>query len=79
MSGILFLALTSSYSRILEYTDDFEKHYLVIQVFDMIDLVVFLVFLTEIGLKWTDNFWGYWEDPWNIFDIVVTFLVSNYS
>jgi hypothetical protein len=59
----------------VEYTDDFQLHTEAIHVFDMIDLVVFLVFVTEIGLKWTDSFWGYWQDPWNIFDFIVTFLV----
>ena len=39
------------------------------------DLFALVVFITEIILKWLDNFWDYWKDSWNILDFTVTILV----
>ena len=44
---------------------------------DFIDSFSVIVFITEIVLKWIDNFRGFWKNPWNIFDFVVTVVVSS--
>ena len=43
-------------------------------IFDYCSLVIFVV---EIVLKWLDHFQNFWKNNWNIFDFLVTFLVSN--
>ncbi len=44
---------------------------------DFIDSFSVIVFITEIVLKWIDNFRRFWKNPWNIFDFVVTVVVSS--
>ncbi len=44
---------------------------------NFIDSFSVVVFITEIVLKWIDNFRGFWKNPWNIFDFVVTVVVSS--
>ncbi|XP_064390889.1 cation channel sperm-associated protein 2-like [Halichondria panicea] len=39
---------------------------------NFIDSFSVIVFTAEIVLKWMDNFRGFWKNPWNIFDFVVT-------
>ena len=41
-----------------------------------IDMLTVIVFSVEIILKWLDNFTDFWRDPWNVFDLLVTVLVS---
>lgn len=41
-----------------------------------IDAFTVVVFSTEIVLKWMDNFKVFWKDYWNVFDLLVTVLVS---
>ncbi len=43
---------------------------------NFIDSFSVIVFTAEIVLKWMDNFRGFWKNPWNIFDFVVTVVVS---
>ena len=44
---------------------------------DFIDAFTVVVFSVEIVLKWIDNFSAFWKDPWNVFDLLVTVLVSG--
>ena len=41
-----------------------------------IDAFTVVIFSLEIFLKWLDNFRTFWKDNWNIFDFLVTLLVS---
>ena len=43
-----------------------------------IDAFTVVVFSTEIVLKWMDNFKAFWKDYWNVFDLLVTVLVSEW-
>ena len=43
---------------------------------DFIDSFSVIVFATEIVLKWIDNFRNFWKNPWNVFDFIVTGVVS---
>ena len=43
---------------------------------NFIDAFTVIVFSLEILLKWTDDFTGFWRDVWNVFDLIVTVLVS---
>ena len=45
---------------------------------NFIDAFTVIVFSLEILLKWTDNFSAFWRDSWNVFDLIVTVLVSLY-
>ena len=46
---------------------------LTLQIFDYCTLTIFVL---EIVLKWIDGFWTFWNNGWNIFDFVVTVMVS---
>ncbi len=46
-------------------------------ILDFIDSFSVIVFTTEIILKWINSFRGFWKNPWNIFDFVVTIIVSS--
>lgn len=43
----------------------------------MFDLFSLYMFMLEILLKWIDNFWDFWTSGWNIFDFLVTVVVSS--
>jgi cation channel sperm-associated protein 2 len=43
----------------------------------ILDLFALVVFILEMMLRWIDNFWNYWKDPWNILDFVVTLMVLH--
>lgn len=45
---------------------------------DFIDAFTVIVFSVEIVLKWVDNFSGFWSNYWNVFDLIVTVLVSHW-
>ena len=47
------------------------------QVIDSLDFLFLSMFLTEIFMKWVDNFRGFWTDWWNIFDFIVSVSVSE--
>ena len=47
---------------------------LTLQIFDYCTLTIFVL---EIILKWIDGFWTFWNNGWNIFDFVVTAMVSK--
>lgn len=49
---------------------------LTLQIFDYCTLTIFVL---EIILKWIDGFWTFWNNGWNIFDFVVTVMVSTSS
>lgn len=44
---------------------------------NFIDAFTVIVFSLEILLKWMDNFSIFWRDAWNVFDLIVTVLVSH--
>ena len=44
-------------------------------ILDFIDAFTVIVFSAEILLKWIDNFFTFWKDYWNVFDLIVTILV----
>ena len=44
-------------------------------ILDFIDAFTVIVFSAEIFLKWIDNFFTFWKDYWNVFDLIVTLLV----
>ena len=44
-------------------------------ILDFIDAFTVIVFSAEIVLKWIDNFFTFWKDYWNVFDLIVTILV----
>ena len=46
------------------------------QVLEFIDMFTVVVFSAEIVLKWIDNFKSFWRNGWNVFDLIVTILVS---
>lgn len=46
-----------------------------LQGFAIFDQIAIIIFFLEILLKWLDSFVEYWDDPWNVFDFVVTILV----
>ncbi len=51
---------------------------IVLQEFlEFIDAFTVIVFSVEIVLKWIDNFRGFWNNYWNVFDLIVTVLVSG--
>ena len=43
---------------------------------DFIDAFTVIVFSAEIILKWIDGFKHFWKNPWNVFDFIVTAVVS---
>ena len=43
---------------------------------NFVDAFTVIVFSVEIILKWMDSFSTFWKDPWNVFDLIVTVLVS---
>ena len=45
-------------------------------ILDFIDAFTVIVFSAEIFLKWIDNFFTFWKDYWNVFDLIVTILVG---
>lgn len=45
---------------------------------DIFDYCSLLIFILEIKLKWIDDFWGFWNNGWNIFDFSVTYFVMLY-
>ena len=47
---------------------------LCLQIFDYCALTMFVL---EIILKWIDGFWTFWNNGWNIFDFIVTLMVST--
>ena len=47
---------------------------LTLQIFVFFTLTIFVL---EIILKWIDGFWTFWNNGWNIFDFVVTAMVST--
>ena len=49
---------------------------LCLQIFDYCALTIFVL---EIILKWIDGFWKFWNNGWNIFDFLVTLMVSTLS
>ncbi|XP_022802655.1 cation channel sperm-associated protein 2-like isoform X2 [Stylophora pistillata] len=49
---------------------------LVLQIFDFCTLTIFVL---EIILKWIDGFWTFWKNGWNIFDFIVTVMVSRFA
>ena len=46
-------------------------------ILDFIDAFTVIVFSAEIVLKWIDNFFTFWKDYWNVFDLIVTILVGG--
>ena len=44
-------------------------------ILEFIDAFTVIVFSVEILLKWIDNFFMFWKDYWNVFDLIVTLLV----
>ena len=44
-------------------------------LFDLFDNLTVIIFCIEIILKWMDNFWDFWMNKWNIFDLIITTLV----
>ena len=42
-----------------------------------VDAFTVIVFSVEILLKWMDSFSVFWKDSWNVFDLLVTVLVSR--
>lgn len=46
--------------------------YAVVTVFEVIDILSLLIFVTEIVFKWIDDFVAFWTNNWNIFDFLVT-------
>ena len=46
-------------------------------ILDFIDAFTVIVFSAEILLKWIDNFFTFWKDYWNVFDLIVTLLVGK--
>eukprot|EP00741_Cyanophora_paradoxa_P000823 tig00000444_g794.t1 len=51
-----------------------EVHHAGLQALRILDYFILAIFLLEILLKWIDDFPGYWRDPWNIFDFLVTMM-----
>lgn len=45
-------------------------------ILDFIDALTVIMFSAEILLKWIDNFFTFWKDYWNVFDLIVTILVG---
>ena len=48
-------------------------------ILDFIDAFTVIVFSVEILLKWIDNFFTFWKDYWNVFDLIVTILVDLFD
>jgi len=48
-------------------------------ILEMFDLFSLYMFILEILLKWVDNFVDFWSSGWNIFDFLVTIVVSYIS
>lgn len=46
---------------------------------DIFDYCTLTIFALEIALKWIDEFWTFWNNGWNIFDFIVTVMVSYAS
>ncbi|XP_065828370.1 cation channel sperm-associated protein 2-like [Oscarella lobularis] len=53
---------TSTFSRVL---------FTMLTVFDYFSLFFFVL---ELVLKWTDDFFVFWKNGWNIFDFIITLL-----
>lgn len=49
-----------------------KQYYDALQVARVIDQIVLVVFAIEIVLKWMDSFWLFWNDGWNVFDVLIT-------
>ena len=46
-------------------------------LFNFIDSFTMVIFCVEILLKWMNNFVSFWKTGWNVFDFVITVLVST--
>ena len=44
---------------------------------DIFNYFCILVYVVDILLKWLDNFTAFWKSPWEVFDFIITFCVSN--
>ena len=60
-----------------EFYDREDSKYEPLKLFlDIFDYCSLYCFVLEIILKWMDHFTNFWKNNWNIFDFIVTFIVS---
>ena len=52
-----------------------KDHHGLFQFLAVFDSFTLAMFMTEIALKWLDDFSGFWSDNWNVMDFVITLLV----
>eukprot|EP00948_MAST-09A_sp_MAST-9A-sp1_P000879 g879.t1 len=51
---------------------DSENYWRTKEILNQLDLCILEIFVVEILIKFIDSFYGFWKDPWNIFDFVIT-------
>ncbi|CAG7818997.1 unnamed protein product [Allacma fusca] len=66
----LLMCIEGEFSDVPEKYSQYVRH--LEFVMEPVDFFLLLIFLMEIALKWADDFPGFWNEPWNLFDLVVT-------
>ncbi|XP_051776239.1 cation channel sperm-associated protein 2-like [Erpetoichthys calabaricus] len=59
-------------NKIVDKVDD-TSNILVVSL-DVLDCIITYVFISEIVLRWIDDFFEFWKSLWNVFDFIITFL-----
>ncbi|KAL7746629.1 Cation channel sperm-associated protein 2 [Sorochytrium milnesiophthora] len=67
---VILTSITSGISSDLSYQQ--YNYYTMFDAINIIDTVATWVFVIEIALKVTDDFWGFWVSGWNMLDLATT-------
>lgn len=49
------------------------------RVLEAIDFFFLCLFVSEIVLKFLDDFGNFWSEGWNVFDFLITATVSHFE
>ncbi|KAG2471138.1 CTSR2 protein, partial [Polypterus senegalus] len=72
VSFVINIYAVFSLTEIVDKVDD-TSNILVVSL-DILDCIITYVFISEIILRWIDDFFEFWKSLWNVFDFIITFL-----